>query len=170
MWCHWSVFQIRTCARCCNLRVLNESSCCHFAQRNNSGKQTHRVWPAHYAAISSWSGVITCRAGRRREEHQGGKHFPLRSQPVGSQMTFHRDTPSCSHSLVFFRTVGVESVKVLRRDKQRWRCGCVYVKIWSVVLVCFRYFRCCVYLMGWRGQVDCTGVGTAELGLINMAL
>lgn len=75
------------------------------------------------------------RAGRHREELQGDT-CPLGNQPIGSQVKFHRDTPP-SHSLVVFRTEGVESVK---------------------------------FLMGWTGQVVCTGVGTAELGLISMAL
>lgn len=81
--------------------------------------------------------VEPCRAGRRREVLQGAERFPLRNQPIGSLVTFHRDTPSRSHSLVFFRMEGVESVTVL---------------------------------MGWSGQLDCTGVGAAELGLISMAL
>lgn len=82
-------------------------------------------------------GADACRAGRRREVLQGAERFPLRNQPIGSLVTFHRDTPIRSHSLFFLRIEGVESLTVLR---------------------------------GWSGQVDCTGVGAAELGLISMAL
>lgn len=83
-------------------------------------------------------GADACRAGRRREELQGAERFPLRNQPIGSLVTFHRDSPFRSHSLFFFfRLEGVDSVTVLR---------------------------------GWSGQLDCTGVGAAELGLISMAL
>lgn len=133
----WTRFGIRVNAGICNFLVLNERRWCHIEQRSNSGKRTASWVTSCDAAISSQSGADSCRAGRRREELQGRGALPLRNQPIGSQVTFHRDTPSRSHSLVLFRTEGVESVKVL---------------------------------MGWRGQLDCTGVGTAELGLISMAL
>lgn len=82
-----------------------------------------------------------------------------------------RRTDSCrSHSLVFFRTEGVEeSVKVLRATRKR------------AVMARFRLSGGCdllckgkaglrPHLMEWGGQLGCTGVWTAELGLINMAL
>lgn len=77
---------------------------------------------------------------------------------------------SCSsHSLVFFRTEGVESVKVLGAMRKRT------VMVWFHLsggcdLLCKGRVRLHPHLMGWGGQLGCTGVWTAELGLINMAL
>lgn len=69
------------------------------------------------------------------------------------------------HSLVFFRTVGVESGKVLKVTSKN-DCMFFFLKISNQ----FSDFRSILYLRGWSGQLDCTGVGTAELGLISMAL
>lgn len=55
-----------------------------------------------------------CRAGQRRDVLQGAERFPLRNQPIGNLVTFHRDTPFRSQSLFFFRLEGVDSVTVLR--------------------------------------------------------
>lgn len=74
---------------------------------------------------------------------------------------------SCAHSQVFFRTEGVASVKVLLiTDKKTtdWLV-CIFLKTSNLLFVLHAS-----YLIGWGGQFGCTGVGTAELGLISIAL
>lgn len=65
-----------------------------------------------------------------------------------------------SHSLGFFRTEGVDSAKVLRAQEDDGDGGFLIPSVyWQNT-----------DLIGWSGQLGCTGVWAAELGLISMAL
>lgn len=157
------MFGIRTNTRISNVRVFSESSWRHFAQRSGAGKWTASWWPA-----KTLLPLFPVRGGADFLEGASGRTaLPLRSQPVGGRVTFRRDSPSGSHSLVFFRTEGVDSAKVLRAAEKRTVRVLLHFSEYSNQ---HSVFQLHLYLMGWTGQLDCTGVGAAELGLISMAL
>ncbi len=94
------VFWIRMNARIRNFRVLSESTWCRYCSEkrlSQAGGITGDQPLTPPSLLGSGGGAESCRAGRRREELRGRGALPLRNRPVGSQVTFHGDTPSLTH-------------------------------------------------------------------------
>lgn len=144
-----------------NFRVLSESSRCRFAQRNGSGEQTASWVTSHTTPpSSSWSGwADSCRARRRREEG----YFPEES---ANRKRSTRTHPRALSLTGLLQDSGGGVWEGPESDKQERLYVFCFLKISNQ----FSDFRSILYLRGWSGQLDCTGVGTAELGLISMAL
>lgn len=117
--------------------------CCSMCTR--SGRQMASWVTKHYAAIS-WSGPsLRSGAAQGGRSERGG--LPLGDhQPIGSRKTFHRATPSFSHSLAFFST-GVESAKGLRVTGGQREGGnsAAYFPLAKHITHCVcRCLRCCL--------------------------
>lgn len=135
-------------------RALTERSWCRIAQRNCSGKQQTVSWGDQLLRRQ----LFLVEAGGA----SGRGALPLRNQPIGSQLR-HTQALSLTDLL---QDGGSRVSEGPRNDKHNQWTGAAAV-CGSLTVACF---RCRAHLMVWRGQVDCTGVGTAELGLISMAL